>query len=170
MTHDDLIIIAKKWLWKRCIVVVTEMSVGWGGEEIPDAIGWNYGGFSILVECKTSRSDFLNDKKKSSRQRKNGIGNMKYYLLPKGLITVDELPDEWGLIECVNKKNIPKVIKEAIGNRDINPKYGREILLLLSCLRRIGGLRDGISVKCYQFHTKNRATLGIQGENQDASK
>ena len=72
--------------------------------EIPDAIGWAFGGrVSVLVECKASRSDFLRDRKKYFRSRaKYGIGRFRYYLAPKGLIGFDEVPENWGLLELKN--------------------------------------------------------------------
>lgn len=160
MNHEDLVKIAKKWLWKSCIVVVTEMKLPSGEGETVDAIGWDYGGWSIVVECKATRADFLREKRKRHHgEKEGGMGNKKYFLVPKGLITTDELPGGWGLLECVDRKKTPEIIRYPPLKEGIN--HGREILLLLSCLRRIGGLRDGISVKCYQFHSKNRATLGI---------
>jgi len=159
ITHEDLIKIARRWLWKDCVVVVTEMSIAYGEGEIPDAIGWNYLGWSTIVECKVTRADFLIDKKKKCRKEKS-IGNKRYYLAPKGLIKTDELPEGWGLLECIDKKQRPKITWASPLIENIN--HGREILLLISCLRRIGGLRNGISVRCYQFDSKNRATLGIK--------
>lgn len=164
-SHDDLVEMARKWLWKKCCIVVTEMSIAYGEGEIADAIGWDYCGWSIVIECKASRADFLKDRKKLSRTG-IGMGDAKYYLTPKGIISTDELPNGWGLLEFINKKRLPKVIRQAVENKETHPKYGREISLLISCLRRIGGLRDGISVKCYQFHSKNRATLGIKKEKK----
>jgi len=167
MTHDDLVAIAKKWLWKKCCVVVTEMSIAYGEGEIPDAIGWDYIGWSIVIECKVSRSDFLRDKKKRSRKEGNVMGSEKYYLIPAGLVTKDEIPEGWGLLECIDRKKTPKIIRYAHKDRNVDPKFGREILLLISCLRRIGGLREGISVRCYKFTSKNRATLGIKKEKPE---
>lgn len=66
MSHEDLIDRAVRWLYgtKNCNVVLAENA---SCAEIPDAIGWGtswkaHG--SIVVECKTSLSDFHADKKK----------------------------------------------------------------------------------------------------------
>ena len=67
MTHDDLCARAVRWLrgTMHCNPVFSRnASCG----EVPDAIGWtsrysSHG--SIVVECKTSHSDFLADKKKA---------------------------------------------------------------------------------------------------------
>ncbi len=37
MTHDLLVEAAKRWLWRTCSVVITEMAHG--ESETPDAIG-----------------------------------------------------------------------------------------------------------------------------------
>lgn len=60
MTHSTLVSRAKKWLQQKHSIVVTEM--GTSGEE-PDAIGFRMG-FSTLIECKTSRSDYYADRRK----------------------------------------------------------------------------------------------------------
>lgn len=103
MTHKQLVTKAKNWLigTRNCTIVATEFTTAQG--EIPDAIGF-YGinGYSILCEVKVSRSDFLNDKKKIFRNGEDtGMGDERYYYVPKGLIAVEELPEGWGLLEFV---------------------------------------------------------------------
>lgn len=71
-----------------------------GASESPDAIGWKNHGWSILVECKVSRADFLADLKKPHRVNPDGgMGQTRYFLTPPGLLKVDELPATWGLLE-----------------------------------------------------------------------
>lgn len=53
---------------------------------------------TVLVECKVTRSDFLADKAKPHRHV-GGIGNWRYYMAPEGLISPEELPEKWGLVE-----------------------------------------------------------------------
>lgn len=62
MTHDELCERALRWLsgTKRCNPVYSRCA---SCSEIPDAIGWSSAG-SIVIECKTSVSDFYADKKK----------------------------------------------------------------------------------------------------------
>lgn len=107
MTHAELVERAARWLkgTARCSVVITEQ---WSMErEIPDAIGWR-SHESYLVECKTSRADFLHDLKKWHRKYPDwGMGELRYYMTPPGLIQVDELPDKWGLLEVY-----PKIIRK----------------------------------------------------------
>lgn len=54
---------------------------------------------TVLLEAKISRADFIADRKKPHRIRpETGIGKWRYFICPKGLIDVKELPDKWGLI------------------------------------------------------------------------
>lgn len=117
MSHSDLCAIAVKWLQRAnsaggpgCHVAVSECRSGWSGE-IPDAIGFRAAGFddgSTVIECKTSRSDFLADRKKAHRSS-GGMGNWRYFLAPEGLISPDELPEGWGLL-TINPRGHVKAI------------------------------------------------------------
>ena len=54
---------------------------------------------TVLIEAKTSRSDFLVDRKKPHRiNPETGVGKWRYYICPTGLIKPTELPEKWGLI------------------------------------------------------------------------
>ena len=100
-SHQDLVDRTAEWLSKhpkyKCRLVFKEVRTVI--KEIPDVIGFTKYGRSILIECKASRSDFLSDSKKSFRKRASlGIGLERFYACPKDLISVDELPSNWGLI------------------------------------------------------------------------
>lgn len=99
MTHAELVTRAERWLRKSrgCQLVVTRPSIM--AMEQPDALGFNARAFSICVECKASRSDFLRDQDKPHRKGM-GCGNQRYYMAPPGLIRLDEVPNGWGLLEC----------------------------------------------------------------------
>lgn len=100
MSHDELVGRAARWLKTRfgCGVVATELRCQ--SSEEPDAIGFRYGGtWSVLVEVKVSRSDFLADRKKQ-RHHVRGMGQERWYLTPPGLVRPEELPDGWGLAEA----------------------------------------------------------------------
>lgn len=159
-THAELCTLAVKWLKRMpsangpgCQIAVSECRSGWSGE-IPDAIGFLAAyadAVSVVVEAKTSRSDFLADRKKPHRAPGQGIGVYRYMMCPEGVIRVDELPEGWGLL-WVNKRGHikPKVgpasmaggryddyqaSLEAFKNaRDI----GREQWLLVKLLARVG--------------------------------
>lgn len=101
MTHADLVLAAVRWLrgTKRCSVVFSE----WAPltvSEIPDAVGFDRGGGSILVECKASRSDFRADQHKPRARGMRGMGLRRWYLTPAGLVQASEVPRGWGLAEA----------------------------------------------------------------------
>ena len=101
MTHDDLVARAARWLrgTQRCSVVITETESC--TSEIPDAIGWRNMHYSILIECKTSRSDFFADAKKGrARVAMIGMGLVRYYMTAPGLLSIEEIPEGWGLLEA----------------------------------------------------------------------
>lgn len=89
--------------------------------ENADVIGFRHGTEkdhrtgTILLEAKTSRSDFLVDKKKPHRINPDqGVGKWRYYICPTDLIKPEDLDDgKWGLI-YVNDRGHCKVIKGAM--------------------------------------------------------
>jgi hypothetical protein len=126
---------AVQWLRRyRCGVVLSEQACVSG--EMPDAIGWKKACHSVLVESKVSRADFLADRSKLSRLKPEvGIGCERYYLAPRGLIRVEELPVGWGLLEVSGRemervKASAKNLRSAIG-------FQYEMNLLLASLRRV---------------------------------
>jgi hypothetical protein len=126
---------AVQWLRRyRCGVVLSEQACVSG--EMPDAIGWKDACHSVLVESKASRADFLADRDKSFRRKPEiGVGSERYYLAPRGLIRVEELPVGWGLLEVSGRemervKASAKNLRSAIG-------FQYEMNLLLASLRRV---------------------------------
>lgn len=110
-THDDLVKIAHRWVLKNgsCGVAFKELTTG-SSNEIPDVIGFGAWKHSVLVECKVSRSDFLSDRKKPFRINPSlGMGLLRYYCCPTGLIKPEELPEGWGLI-YVNEKGKARLV------------------------------------------------------------
>jgi hypothetical protein len=129
--HSEMCTRAVAWLKStmRCGVVLSELAVG---VEVPDAIGWKSSG-SFLVECKVTRKDFLSDRdKRFRRYPEEGLGQFRYFMVPDGIVSPEEVPDRWGLLYlrngrvCLIKK--PEAFK----------RYARqaEILLLAAALRR----------------------------------
>lgn len=110
-THDYLVRKALAWVVSsgrrksRCSVALAEP---WSmGNEHPDVIGWSFRGWSILVECKVSRSDFHADKRKRKRWQEkgySGMGQERWYLAPRGLLTEHDAWGEWGLLELRKTK------------------------------------------------------------------
>jgi len=126
---------AVAWLrWYRCGVVLSEQACASG--EMPDAIGWKRACRSVLVECKVSRADFLADRAKPWRQQpETGVGSERYYLAPRGVIGVDELPNRWGLLEVCGR-DIEKIRRSAKNLRS-TLGFEYEMNLLLASLRRV---------------------------------
>ena len=74
--------------------------------ELPDAIGFK-SGYSCLIECKASRSDFLKDKKKPFRNgTMKGIGSERIYLTNPNVANVHDLPPKWKLLWAVNENEL----------------------------------------------------------------
>lgn len=137
MTHDELIKRGVKWLENnsnylyRSQIVVTESRTI--ATEIPDIFGISHYR-TILIECKSSLSDFKADLLKKHRNNKNSLGNLRFYLCPSDLIPVNLIPENWGLLYAP-KKNIT-IKKEPIELR--NPEIpNEEWYILYSLLIRV---------------------------------
>ena len=171
MTHDELVEVARTWLLngynyearkQKCAVVVTELvSAG----ETPDALGWNPS-FSWLVECKTSRGDFLADQKKYHRRNpKKGLGNFRYYLCEPDMISADELPENWGLLYARGKRVEVHKVAECQ-----EAHWRSERTIFVSLLRRIGlNAPQGVNIKCYTMQTPGtpKASLTLNQQEMD---
>lgn len=139
-THKQLVDIGYKWIMKRCGVAFRELkSLNY---EIPDVIGFT-SGESFLIECKANRADYLNDKSKFFRiHPEQGMGKFRFYLCPTGLISINELPDNWGLIYVNSGK--AKCVHNPYGGGNIYSNWGyhkrnkdAEMRLMYSALRRL---------------------------------
>lgn len=106
ITHDSLCLLAEKVLKSNGFGVVfhDKFRAHTNSGEQPDCLGFR-SGVSCLIECKTSRADFLADRKKKFRVDPSlGMGDWRFMLTPKGLIDVEELPVGWGLLETSGKR------------------------------------------------------------------
>ena len=135
MTHAQLVRKAIEWLrGYRCGVVLSEQACISG--EMPDAIGWKRACHSVLVECKVSRADFLADRAKTFRQRPElGVGCERFYLVPRKLVSLDELPLGWGLLEHHNRR--VAMVRPSRKNLRRDEGFRYEMNLLLASLRRV---------------------------------
>lgn len=143
--HDQLVQRAAQWLKGSCgcSTVLTELRAFTRSGECPDAIGWR-SDYSILVECKTSRSDFKADQRKHFKNDPGrGVGTYRFYLCPPGIIAVDDLPNGWGLLYAEARKvsRVSGPVGNSWGhgqNQDwIQPRNAEsEIAMLVSALRR----------------------------------
>ncbi|MEI7410078.1 hypothetical protein [Pectobacterium aroidearum] len=144
LTHDELCMIAYKFLYKNGFKVCFHdrfKAVTSTGEQ-PDAMGFRNNA-SVLIEAKCSRSDLLADKKKRFRQNPElGMGDWRFFISEPEIVTVNDLPDGWGLLHVVGGK-VKKVHgwqgwqwasnkhKPFIGNKQVECDY------MLSALRRM---------------------------------
>jgi hypothetical protein len=102
--------------------------------EHPDVFGIRSGA-SVLAEAKVSRSDFLSDKNKSFRQNPElGMGTFRCYFIPVDteIITVDDLPAYWGLIE-VDKDGAGNILQPPTRQPELKSAVNS---LLYSTIRR----------------------------------
>jgi hypothetical protein len=136
MTHSRLVDEAVRWLRSkyRCAIVLSEQSCCSG--ETPDAIGWKGRNHSVVVECKVSRADFLVDAAKPWRMNPDSaIGCERYYLAPAAMISFEELPAGWGLLEIRGREvSIARKSKKNLRSGD---GLANEMNLLLASLRRV---------------------------------
>lgn len=152
--HDELVALADRWLKQiGCGVTMTELVCVNATGEIPDAIGWR-SGVSIVVEAKTSRSDFLADRRKFTRATPElGMGDWRFYLCDPGVIYPEDLPRGWGLLYVgtgVGEAKVRRVHGAPKGNASWSspPNTGNkraELAMTISALRRIN-LRGGLRV------------------------
>lgn len=132
-THKEACTRAARWLQNTmgCAVVMTERTTR--VQETPDAVGWKSDGDSILVECKVSRSDFHADKAKVFRRvEEQGVGLHRYYAAPKGILTPEDMPDGWGLLEITEHQ--VRVRKRPDGKP---ANKTAEVSMLVSAIRRL---------------------------------
>lgn len=76
--------------------------------EQPDAFGIDTNGTTQLVECKTSRSDFLADAHKWHRKldregMRAGLGDYRWYFAPRGVIKPSDDLFGWGHVEVAGR-------------------------------------------------------------------
>jgi hypothetical protein len=101
------------------------------GERV-DAMGWPSRGRSILMECKASRSDFCADRRKPWRlSPATGVGTLRYYMAPAGVLSPEDMPEGWGLIAVRNGGSVRRLVKAT--HQQAN--RGAEIWLLVNAVR-----------------------------------
>lgn len=128
--HRQLCTRGAKWLDRRCTFAVAEPPIP--GIELPDVLGWK-GAVSFLIEVKTSRSDFNNDKNKACRKNDYmSIGDYRWYLAPQGILTELDLPENWGLLETFGKTHKIREKKKPSQRKDRDPMGFRSDLQALS--------------------------------------
>lgn len=176
LTHDDLVAIGRKWLlkpWRNakreghaaCCLVLTDMTSY--ARETPDVLGWTTRE-SILIECKISVNDFKADARKSFRRNPEwGAGKQRYYLVPKGLIGLDKLPEGWGLIEV----NLDGKTRVKRASSVFEACLQEELTMLLSLVRRLK-VEPGkhVAIRAYTIDSKGEPRASVtfaQGEDNE---
>lgn len=140
MTHSELVDRAAKWLKNsfHCRVVLTELMAYTRSGEIPDAIGW-VNNKAILVECKTSLSDFHADRGKPSRRiNQPALGAWRFFLTPPGLVPTGHLGKGWGLYEVRGRQIVHKdgLQYSNAGKPPFVSDRDSEVAMLISALAR----------------------------------
>lgn len=99
---------------------------------------WGLGNFndSVVIEVKTSHSDFLADRKKWCRGEEAAMrgyqsGRLRWFLCPEGVIKKEELPDKWGLLYWNGNKVYPVIAPKPFENTS-----SANMNILTSILRR----------------------------------
>ena len=133
MTHKELVKRAALWLKnnQNCSVVICERATRCS--ETPDALGFLNGSSSILIEAKSSRSDFLADKNKYFRKMPEyGVGDERYFFVSDGVILDTDDVGEWGIVQCTGKQCR---VKKKSGKFESHKR--NEISMLTSMIRRL---------------------------------
>lgn len=136
LSHSDLCAVAARWAmsWRRPKLVAVEPA--FYGER-PDIFTADETGHTSVFEVKVSRSDWLSDRKKKWRRPGCGLGYWRAFIAPAGLIDVDEVPDNWGLIEhrcSMDRGHWLTVVREPQPNPERN--HEQEIAALIWLARR----------------------------------
>lgn len=139
MTHQELVARAKKWLEKNHNVVLADPLTQSVNSEWPDVIGWNCFSrkLSTVIECKSSRADFLADKNKPHIVVPDvGMGDNRYYMCPPDIISPHDLKPWFGLLWCYPKKIIIKRKPNNGHHGKITGNKNAETILLSAELNR----------------------------------
>lgn len=144
-THEQLEHAGSRWLarvgfWWTCKRVAIEPSTPC--QERPDVIGFTYGG-SHVIECKTSRADFLRDFHKPWRAAGDKpMGACRWWLCEEGLITRDDLEGCGdGLLWIAADRDI-QIIKEPSRRTEEERNMIGEFCILYSMLNKVAGNRE----------------------------
>lgn len=98
MTHSELVLYSKKWVLKKTSCSIAFSEIKCLNAEIADVVGFASGEYSVLIECKVSRGDFFKDRLKTFRSSNKGVGKFRFFSCPHGLIKLNEVPENWGLV------------------------------------------------------------------------
>ena len=138
-THEQLEHAGARWLarvgfWWTCKRIAIEPSSPC--LERPDVIGFAYGNTHV-IECKTSRADFLRDfRKKWRTEGEKPMGSYRWWLCEEGLITWDDLAgSDDGLLWITAGGDI-KVIRYPVQRADEERNMVGEFYILYTLLNK----------------------------------
>lgn len=159
MTHAQLVSRAERWLLNQgCWFVLRELPTI--NTEIPDAIGWLSGAESVLVECKSTRADFLADRKKDFRvEPASGMGSYRWFLCPPEVASAADVPEGWGLLHC-HPRQVRRVVEAPLHHARA---MEAEVVMLSTALRRVhlrGRLEEIYSLKSLRGEVAPRPAPG----------
>lgn len=142
MTHAELVAAAHRWLAgsQRHPVVLSE-PVRLTCSEVPDVIGWSANASCSLVECKTSREDFVADLRKPFRRDPcRGLGAFRWFFAPRGVLRLEEIPSGWGLAELrVGDQGVGRVFRIRPPTRFADHNIQGETSMLIQAVERATG-------------------------------
>jgi hypothetical protein len=179
LTHDELVDIGRRWCIQPyancaeyghtgCSVVVTEISANTWMMEKPNVLGYSNKD-TILIECKVSRSDFLRDKKKVFRLENElgvsgmALGTQRWYLAPSGVISKEDLPEDWGLLEVSPKGKVIPVVRARRTETIFDGRWS-ERNILLSVLCRLSLKEDDSHVAIRRYSDEPMVKVNGQGQ------
>jgi hypothetical protein len=134
-------IICKKGVGKSiCPMPITAVelsSITTGTIESPDIIAFHqniWNSSCIVFEIKLSRADFKADFSKECRLSGSGMGVRRYYVVPTGLVSVNEELNGWGLI-YFDGKNLELVKESRLYDNTERHSFG-ETNTLINLIKR----------------------------------
>nr|DAR85759.1 MAG TPA: DNA repair protein MmcB-like protein [Caudoviricetes sp.] len=108
-----------------------------GTYEAPDVIAYRQNvkdSICMVFEIKVSRADFKADSKKRCRGHAEGMGVQRYFVVPYGLVSPEEVREGWGLLYLSNG-SLTTIKKSNIFSDDERNLFG-EVNTLLNLMRR----------------------------------
>lgn len=136
-THEQLEHAGSRWLarvgfWWTCKYVAIEP--GTPCKEHPDIIGFGYG-YSHVIECKTTRADFLRDFHKPWRASGDKpMGARRWWLCEEGRITFDDLSGSGDGLLLATEDGAVRVIRFPTLRSDEERNLSGELCVLYTLL------------------------------------
>lgn len=144
--HHDMCLAVARFICKKGIgksippmpITAVELSsITTGTVESPDIIAFHQNTINsscIVFEIKLSRADFKADFSKECREAGIGMGVRRYYVVPTGLVSVDEELNGWGLV-YFDGKNLELVKESRLYDEKERQTFG-ETNTLINLIKR----------------------------------